>query len=380
MPAPTLVESSQRSQHGTWIEIRLDRLNQNLNRLKERSGSRCEALAVVKANAYGHGLLEIAKSLAGKVAYLGISSVHEALELKGHRIETPLFLFGRIFGSELPAVLTEGITLSISSLEESEEISALSQSLGRKTLAHIKIDTGMGRLGIPFRDAIRNIEKITALPGIIPEGIYTHFPTAEREDGFRDKQFQDFALLLQSLESKGITFRFRHASNSAGTLKIKSPVLNLIRPGLMLYGIYPDPTLAEIATVAPILSLKSRIVLVKRLKPGESVGYGRDFITDKPVNIATLPIGYSHGYPFNASNRAWILYRGKRYPIAGRVSMDYIAVNLGDTPAKAGDEVTLIGEDSGEKISAEELARWSGTIPYEIVTRLISRIPRFYRP
>ncbi|MCM8776513.1 MAG: alanine racemase, partial [Candidatus Omnitrophica bacterium] len=206
----------------------------------------------------------------------------------------------------------------------------------------------------------------------------THFPTAEREDGFRDEQVRYFTTLVRILETKGITFRYRHAANSAASLKVRTPVLNLIRPGLMLYGIYPDPSLRGIVNVSPILSLKSRIIFLKRIKAGDSVGYGRDFTADQPLTIAILPIGYSHGYPFHLSSRSWVLYRGKRYPLAGRVSMDYLAVNLQDDPAKIGDIVTLLGEDGTESIKAEDLAEWSETIPYEIVTRLVSSLPRLY--
>ena len=240
---PALVESTPKAGHGTWIEIRLDRLRANLKTLKQHALPDSQVMAVVKANAYGHGLLEIAKALAGEAAYLGVSSAHEALQLKEHGVEIPVFLFGRLFGAEIPAVLTDGVTLSVSSLEEAREISEVSQSLGRKTPVHIKVDTGMGRLGIPLGDAPKKIEIMAALPGILLDGIYTHFPAAERSDGFMEQQLLDFLKLIEQLETRGIRFRLRHAANSTAGLKIKNPWLNLIRPGLMLYGIYPDPSL-----------------------------------------------------------------------------------------------------------------------------------------
>ena len=375
-----LIEPSQRSSHGTWIEIRLDRLLANLKAIHSHAAFPCEVLAVIKANAYGHGLLPIARALGNRVAYLGISSLAEAVELKEHGIETPLFLFGCYRAPEIQTLLCDGITLSLSSLEEAQEISALSKSLGRKTPVHIKVDTGMGRLGIPYREAFKTIEKIAGLPGLIAEGIYTHFPTAELADGFAEQQLREFAVLLEELERIGIQFRYRHASNSAASLSIHSPVLNVIRPGIMLYGIYPEDSLRRDISLSPILSLKSRILFLKKLLPGESSGYGRDFVASRPTTIAVLPIGYSHGYPFSASNRASVLFRGKRFPTAGRVSMDYLCFDLGDTTARVGEEVTLLGEDGENFIETEELARWSDTIPYEIVTRLSSRLPRFYRP
>lgn len=374
------LDTEQKILNGTWLEIRLSRLLANLQSIKKCAGPGSQIMAVVKANAYGHGILKIAEALAGRVSYLGIASIAEALTLKEHRIETPIFFFGHFFPEEIPPILMDGITLSVSSFDEAREISELSLSLGRKTTIHIKVDTGMGRLGIPYAQAGKQIEQIFRLTGVIPEGIYTHFPTAESDDGFRDRQVQDLSFLLMELEKKGFTFRFRHAANSAGSIKVKTPVFNLVRPGLMLYGMYPDESLREAVGVSPILAFKSRIISLKRFQPGESVGYGRSYQINSPTVIAVLPVGYSQGYPFSSSNRSWVIHHGTRYPIAGRVSMDYLTVDLGaGSNTKVGDEVTLIGEDHGETIRAEELAQWAHTIPYEITTRLPLSLPRFYK-
>lgn len=417
---PTLTEALQKSGHSNsaWLEIRLGRLLSNLNTLKRIAGLDTQIMAVVKANAYGHGLIETAKALSGRVAYLGVANLYEALELKEHGIETPIFLFGRLFGIELQTAIKSGLTLSVSSLEEAREISSLAEFSHQKARIHIKVDTGMGRLGIPEREAVPAVENIAGLPGLVLEGIYTHFPTAEREDGFMETQFRNFCRLVQTLETKGIYFHFKHAANSAACLKFRtftqslplvseaggqvgegfatpplpSPLkdqgegncseplglTNLIRPGLILYGIYPDPGLKQTAVFSPVLTLKSRIILVKHLNPGDSAGYGRSFVAKSPTTLAILPLGYSHGYPFHLSNRSWALYHGRRFPIAGRVSMDYLALDLENTPAQVGDEVTLLGEEEREAITAEDLAAWAGTIPYEIVTRLSSRLPRLF--
>ncbi|MBN1688003.1 MAG: alanine racemase [Candidatus Omnitrophica bacterium] len=371
--------TSRLMEHGTWLEIRLDHLRYNLKAVEKASGRKNEVLAVVKANAYGHGLLETAKTLDGQVRYLGVSSLLEALDLKEHGIATPVFLFGRLTPAELPIALAEEITLSVSSYEEAEELASISQSLKRLTKIHIKVDTGMGRLGIPVLQASGTIEKIHELPSLVPEGIYTHFPSAESDQPFTEEQLQRFAFLLEDLGKKGIHFVYRHAANSAGSLKIRTPVLNLIRPGLMLYGLYSDESLRKDVQVKPILSLKSRIILLKKLTPGQSVGYGRTYIAKTHTLIATLPVGYSHGYPYSAFQKAQVLYKGKRYPLAGRISMDYLSFDLGPDSAKIGDEVTLIGPDGKEEIRTEEVAGWAGTIPYEIVTRLTSKLPRYYR-
>ncbi len=375
MPLPTADISSQIAS-GAWVEVRLDRMVDNLKVMRSFQSSQTKVMAVVKANAYGHGLLETARRLAPHVDYLGVSSIREVLELKEHKIQAPVFLLSRLMPHEIPPVLLDGVTLSVSSYEEAAAISEASLAKNKKTLIHIKIDTGMGRLGIPFGQALKVIEKTAELRGVLMEGLFTHFPTAELEDGFTENQVRDFTLLLQAMEKKGIVFPLRHAANSAGSLKIRTPVFNMIRPGLMLYGLYPDDSLRNTAEVLPVLSLKSRIISLKRLQTGQSVGYGRDFTAEKPCTIGLLSIGYSHGYPFAAAKQASVLYQGQKFPVAGRVSMDYTAFNLGDARAKIGDEVTLIGEDLGQSILAEDLARWANTIPYEIVTGLSAFLPR----
>ena len=370
-----LTQATSKIQHSAWIELRADGLLKNLRTLQQHSGQ-TDVLAVIKANAYGHGLKETASALAGKVTYFGVATLREALELKEHHSQTPVFLFGHLFSHEIPAALLGGITLSVSSLEKAREISDLSEGLGRKTPVHVKVDTGMGRMGIPAREAAVSIEEMAKLRGIMLDGIYTHFPAAEKNDAFREKQVLKFGILLQILEEKNIVFRFRHATNSAATLTLKTPLLNMIRPGLTLYGIYPHAGLKDVVYFEPVLSLKSRIILVKKVRAGESVGYGREFMAPRNTTIAVLPFGYSHGYPYAAWKSASALLKGKRYPLAGKVSMDYIAIDLGETEAKEGDTVTLIGEDQDERITAEDIAGWAGTIPYEIVTRLNPHIPR----
>lgn len=375
---PPVAETRLQSPHAAWIEVRLDRLQANLDALKAQCSPATDVLAVVKANAYGHGLVECARALEGRVRYLGVSSLRELLTLNDSKIQTPVFVFGRLNSGEIRQALAGGVTLSISSLEEAREISSVSQELGRKTPVHIKVDTGMGRFGIPFRDAVKVTEQIAALPALELEGLYTHFPTAELDDGFAEKQTLDLILLIQALAQKNITFRYRHAANSAGILKRQHPLLNMVRPGLLLYGVYPDACLEKLIHVQQVLSLKSRIMLVKTLTPGATAGYGRHFTARQPTRIAILAVGYSQGYPLNAWKEARVLIQGKRYPLAGRISMDYMAVHLQDDTLPRDEEVTLIGESGTDRIQAEEVAGWAGTIPYEIITRLSAQLPRVY--
>jgi len=373
-----LLEVSQKSSYGTWIEVRRESIYQNLQTIKSFQAPGTRVMALIKANAYGHGLRAVAQSLDKQVDFFGVSSLTEVLELREHKIETRLFLLPTLMPHEVEPAVAEGVTLSVSSYEEALAISEASAQSHQGTRIHIKVDTGMGRFGIPFEFALNAIEKITALKHLVLEGIFTHFPSAETEDGFTERQVQDFGLLLSALEKKGISFELRHAANSAGAMRVQSPIFNMIRPGLMLYGMYPGAALQKTIPLSPALSLKSRILSLKRLKPGQSAGYGRDFITDKPVTVGLLPVGYSHGYPWRASSRALVLWKNKMLPVAGRVSMDYLAVNFGDNNPAVGDEVTLIGEENGGKITVEDLASWAGTIPYEIVTGFAQNVPRLY--
>ncbi len=368
-------ESSLQSAYTSWIELRLDRLSANLAAVKNLA-PQADVLAVIKANAYGHGLCSLAQALEGQVRYLGVSALKELLEIKAAQICTPVFMFGRLDEAELRQALMPGVTLSVSSLAEARILSELAQSSRQTACTHLKIDTGMGRFGLPLAGALGVVEKIAKLPGLDLEGIYTHFATAEIDDGFAEIQLEDFTKLIQALDHRGIRFRLRHAANSAGIFKRRHPLMNMVRPGLMLYGIYPDECFKKSAALAPVLTLKTRIALVKAIEPGATAGYGREFRAHKKTHLAVLPLGYSQGYPWSAWRTAEVLRAGKRFKIAGRISMDYITIDLNDFPAQPGDEVTLIGESLGDEIHVSDVAQWAGTIPYEVLTRLSASLPR----
>lgn len=368
------------SQETLWIEVYLGRMLNNLEALRQKIRPFTKIMAVIKANAYGHGLAPIAKALQTKVDFLGLGSLKEAVILREQAVITPLFLFGRLLADQVPMALQMNLILTVSSLEEAKNISKESVRVSKETPIHIKVDTGMGRLGIPLAQAVSEIEKIATLPGLRLEGIYTHFPTAEQADGFGEKQLKDFEGLIQGLRRKKITFAIRHAANSAGALRFKSAHLNLVRPGLFLYGIYPDRAIETEIQLEPALALKTRIVSLKRIQAGDSVGYGRAFVAKSDTTIAVLPVGYAHGVPFHISGRGEVLYRGKKYRTAGRICMDSMMIDLGPAAdTQVGDEVVLIGASQGLQIKAEDVALAATTIPYEIVTRLDSGIPRYYQ-
>ncbi len=373
----TLQNHSEKQDLGfnVWIELKAERLLENMNLIRSAAGSDNEVLAVIKANAYGHGLRQVARALDGHVLYLGVSSIKEALELKDLELKSRIFLFGRLFPNEIGAALLDGITLSVSSFSEAEDISKAAQTFNKTVRIHAKVDSGMGRMGIPFDRAVADIEKISKLPSIELEGVYSHFPSAETDDAFRTKQIRDFELLVRALEAKEVQLRFKHLQNSAACLSVKTKCTNLIRPGLALYGIEPTAQ-PQMSRLKPVLSLKAKIIHVKRLAPGATAGYGRRFTAKDPATIGILPIGYAQGYSFSAWEKAHILYQGKRFPLAGRISMDYMTINFGDQYVRAGDTVTLLGDDGGDCITANEIAAWAGTIPYEIVTALQNYLPR----
>jgi len=366
--------------NGPWIEVHLERILKNLEAVREKAGADQHVMAVVKANAYGHGLVPVSKALAGKVDFLGVASVREGFLLREQGVEAPILVFGRVFSAEIPTALEKNLALTVSGLDEAKSVSEAGLRGGKKAVVHVKVDTGMGRLGIPSERAFAEIVTMAGLAGIQMEGLYTHCPAAEKfPDFFTEKQLTNFAKLVQDLGARGITFTWRHAANSAGALRFKSPVLNLVRPGIALYGIYPDPVFHSEIQLWPALCLKSRIAFLKQIAAGDSVGYGREYMASSATQIAVIPTGYAHGYPFHLSGKGEVLYRGRRFRIAGRVSMDSLMVDLGPAlQARVGDEVTLLGSFAEEQLPAEDLARAAGTIPYEIVTRLDSAVPRFY--
>ncbi len=383
MPVETLSTQTRPSaKNSVWVEVRLDAIQKNLERLREKIRPFTRVMAVIKANAYGHGLVPVAQALQGKVDFLGIGSLKEASILREQGITTPLFLFGRLFRDEIPIALQMDLTLTVSSFEEARDISECSVQLLKKekTRLHIKVDTGMGRLGMHLGEALGEIEKITSLPALQLDGIYTHFPTAERfPDPFTQKQLGDFEQLVEDLRRKGISFAFRHAGNSAGALRFRSTSLNLVRPGIVLYGIYPHPSLEGEIDLEAGLSLKTRVAFVKRIQAGESVSYGREYVAASSTTIAVLPVGYAHGYPFHLSGKGEVLIGGQRFRLAGRVCMDSLMVDLGpSSEVRPGQEVVLLGNSGEERISATQLASLAGTIPYEILTRLDLALPRLY--
>lgn len=364
---------------GTIAEISLSAISSNLNQVKLKIGKR-KILAVVKALAYGHGAIPVAKRLiAGGVDMLGVATVEEGIELRDAGISHPIVVLLGINPYEIPALLDYNMTPVLYSLSISKALSGASKNKGKVTNVHIKIDTGMGRLGIIAEESIDIIKEIAGLKGLRLEGLMTHFSDADLVDKdyarFQLKRFND---VIKGLKKIGIKFPLCHAANSAAILTFPPSFFNMVRPGIMLYGYLPS---AEINSpdLRPALTLKSRILAIKRVSAGTPISYGRTFVTARKSTIAVLPIGYADGYSRMLSNRGEVLIKGKRSPVVGRVCMDMTMVDVtGIHGVREGDEVILIGKQGKYSISADEIAKKIGTIPYEVLCSISSRVPRVY--
>jgi alanine racemase len=362
----------------TWAEINLANLAYNLNSIRKLISKDTKILAVIKADAYGHGILAVAKKLLSLgIKYLGVASLDEAIVLRKAGIESNILILGGIFPKDSEAVVRHNLTQAVYSLKVAKALDSSAKKQAKKVRVHVKIDTGMGRLGVWHSEAFDFVRKIKRFRFLEVEGIFTHLSSADTDANFTNNQITVFTRLIKKLESCGINIPLRHISNSLGVVDFKHSHLNLVRPGIMLYGLSPRKNLR--IKIKPLLSLKTRIISLKTVPSGRSISYGRSFITKKKSVIAALPIGYGDGYARILSNKAEVLIRGRRFKVIGRVCMDYIMADIsGIKNPKVGEEVILIGRDRKNIISAEELADLAGTICYEIVCGIAKRVPRVY--
>lgn len=365
----------------TWAEIDLKAVEHNFRQIKKVSGKGIKVMAVVKANAYGHGTVEVSRVLERLgVDYLGVATTDEALRLRDHGIKAPILILGHVLPSEVKTAVDRGITLTISNKELFDAIKKATKGGKKKARIHIKIDTGMGRIGIWHEEAMHFIKNLVEDGNVIVEGIYTHFSSVGRDDFFTAYQIESFEKILSRLESFDINIPLKHTANSIATVDMRRSHLNLIRPGLVIYGMYPKASFQKLINLKPAMALKTRIVFIKDTPPGRSISYGRTYVTQKHTRIATLPIGYADGYSRSLSNKAEVLVRGHRAPVVGKVTMDQTMIDIGHIKgAKVGDEVVLIGRQGADEIRAEKLARIAGTIAYETVCSISNRVPRVYK-
>ena len=368
----------------TWADVDLGAIEYNYAQVKRLVGKNVMLMVVVKANAYGHGTVEISQALEKMgVAYLGVATTDEAVRLRDHGIKTPILILGSVLPEEVKIAKDRDITLTLCSHEILNEIKRLTKhdtDSDTKVRVHIKIDTGMGRIGVWHEGALSFVKDVANEKCIALEGVYTHFSSAGRDEFFTNYQIESFEHLLISIEKNWIKIPLRHAANSIATVDFKRAHLNLSRPGLIIYGMYPKHTFPKLIKLKPAMSLKTKIVFIKDIPPGRSISYGRTFITQKDTRIATLPIGYADGYHRNLSNKAEVLVRGQYAPVVGKVTMDQTMIDIGHIKGvKIGDEVVLIGKQGRHEIRIEKLARLAGTIAYDFICSISNRVPRIYK-
>jgi alanine racemase len=363
----------------TVVEVSLARLTENFRAI-QAAVAPAAVMPIVKANAYGHGLAAVGRHLVGLGATsLGVAFLEEAVALREAGVRLPILVMGGIFGDQIPVFLRHGLTLTASSIDKLRHIDDTARELGVTAKVHLKIDTGMERIGVHYYNAQGLLERAAECRHCIVEGIYSHFANADAADLTSARlQLSRFLEVLTWYDRHGLKPPARHMANSGAVLQLRESHLDLVRPGILLYGVYPSAEVRQTIAVRPALSWKSRVVYFKVVKPDHPVSYGSTWQTDHPARIVTVPVGYGDGYFRALSNTAQVIIRGKRYPVVGRVCMDQVMVNIEWDSAYNGDEVVLIGADGTERITCEDVAAWAGTIPYEVLTNINTRVPRVY--
>ena len=364
----------------TCVRIDLDAIESNIDTIRKHTG--VDVMAVVKADAYGHGAVQVARLLQGKCAFFGVSSILEAMELRQAGLDTPILILGHTPVSAFPALVKLNIRPTIFHYEDAVALSEEAQRQGKTAPFHFAVDTGMSRIGFQATEEEAAVcAEIAGLPGLLVEGIFSHFATADCADLTRARaQAARFDAFVEMLKHRGVKIPIRHLNNSAGLMNFGIHY-EMVRSGIVTYGMYPssevDPGLLSIR---PALQWVSRVTHVKLLEPGREISYGGTFVTAKPTRVATVPVGYADGYRRSLSGRFHVLIRGKRAPILGRICMDQMMVDVTDIPDVAlNDRVVLVGRSGEEEITMEQMADALDTINYEVVCGISRRVPRLYR-
>ena len=369
-----------------YLEIDLDRIRSNMDNMKANIDKKTKMMGVIKTDGYGHGAVAIAQELE-PIEYMygfAVATAEEAHILRMAGISKPILILGYTFPYSYPMLIGEEIRMTVFREDTLKELSETATGLNKKAKVHIKVDTGMSRIGIlPDESGFRFIEKAFHTEGIEVEGIFTHFATSDYADKrYAYEQLDKFRKFCAEAEARfAMEFEVKHCSNSAGILEMRQANMDVVRAGITLYGLSPsDEVEKDIVKLEPALSFKSTVVYVKKIPAGTAVSYGRTYIADKERTIATIPLGYGDGYPRGLSNKGYVLIHGKKAPILGRVCMDQFMVDVTDIPeTKENDEVTLIGTDGNETITMEDLGELSGRFNYELACNLGKRVPRVYK-
>jgi len=363
-----------------WVEIDLDQLRQNLDLIR-RSLSGQKILLVVKADAYGHGAVDVAReALAAGIEMLGVATLHEGIELRRAGIGSPILILSPSLVGEAVEIVEHGLACTVNRPDFVLALASAAAAAGHVTQVHIEVDTGMGRSGVTPDEALPLVRLVAAEPALHLEGLYTHFPDADGPNlTFAEGQIERFRAVCEETAAVGLKIPLLHAANSAALARLPAAACDLVRPGLLAYGLKPRGTPPALA-VRPVMSFRSRLLQVRELPAGHPVSYARTFITPRPMRIGVVAVGYGHGLSRELSNRGEMLVRGRRVPVVGRVTMDMTMVDLDRVPeARVEDEIVIFGEQEGAAISIEEVAAISGTIPYDIMCSIGKRVPRVFR-
>ncbi|MBA4419863.1 MAG: alanine racemase [Anaerolinea sp.] len=365
----------------TWAEIDLDAIAENVRAFKQHIGDRVELIAVVKANAYGHGAVPVAHAaLQAGATRLAVHRMTEGIELRQAGISAPIIIMGYTPPSGVEQIIQWNLTPSLITLEFAESLSSLASSKGIQIPVHIKVDTGMNRYGILPPEVLGFSQSLLRLPGLFLEGLFTHFATADwNEQVFIRRQLAVFNDVVAVLQANHIEIPILHAANSATTFRLPDAHFNAVRIGIAMYGLDPSDEWSPVFEIRPALTMKSLVSRVRDIPAGVGISYGRTYITEKAIRVALVPAGYGDGFHRILSNKGEVLIRGKRAPILGRICMDQFVVDISGIPCvKQDDEVVIIGRQGEDTIRAEEIARLAGTINYEVTTSLLPRVTRVY--
>ena len=365
-----------------WAEICLDRLAHNVREARRVTPSSSMIMAAVKADGYGHGAVESSKVfLVNGADRLATATLGEAVQLRRHGVEAPILVLGYVPEYLYPLLLQHGVSATVYRLDHAEALSRSAVNDGIEAVVHVKVDTGMGRLGFGVDEAADAVIEIDSLPGITVEGVFTHFAVSDEADKtYTRAQYGKYMRVIKELDDKGFDVPVKHVSNSAAVIDMPEYSLDMVRPGIMLYGIYPSPHVDQKKVeLVPAMTLKAKVSHVKTVPPGTGISYGLTHVTDRESRIATVPVGYADGYRRGLSNVGWVAIHGRRAPVVGRVCMDQCMVDVTDGgKVEAGDAVTLFGDGSDGAPTVEEVADRLGTIAHEVTCGVGRRVPRVY--
>ncbi len=365
----------------TFAEIDLGTLNSNLRNIRKKIGKHPLIMAVVKANAYGHGVIPVVKSIIkNKTAeYFGVAIVEEGIELRKENIRYPIHVFTAPLREQLDLFVLNNLEATICDLDTAKRLNTIAKQKKTKAVVHIKIDTGMGRIGVSSREAISFVKTVTEMSNLVIKGVFTHFATSDDRDlTFANEQLSIFRSIITRLELDGIHIPLVHCANSGAILQMQDSYFDMVRAGIMMYGYTPSHEALKNVSIEPVLSIKSKVGFVKTVSAGTSISYSRRFFAKRKTTIASVTIGYADGYFRTLTNKTGVLINGKKYPVVGTVCMDQIMIDVGKSKIKVGDEVVIIGKSKSKRISAWDISDSIGTIPYEVTCAVSSRVPRKY--